>query len=59
MQTGITVGERLIRVKIGGFLSRVTLKFDRWPWETIEHIFYTTSSFVHRFVDIGDFKLEL
>ena len=42
MQTGITVGERLIRVKIGGFLSRVTLKFDRWPWETIEHIFYAT-----------------
>ena len=22
------------------FLSRVTLKFDRWPWKTIGHIFY-------------------
>ena len=24
-----------IRVKIGDLLSRVTLKFDRWPWKTI------------------------
>ena len=42
-------------------LSRVTLKFDRWPWKTIGHLFYTTCtlSFVHHFVVIGEFKLEL
>ena len=41
------------------FLSCVTLKFDGWPWITIGHIFYATSSFVHHFVTIGEFKLEL
>ena len=41
------------------FLSRVTLKFDEWPWNTIGHLFYTTSSFVHHFKAIGEFKLEL
>ena len=41
------------------FLSRVTLKFDRWAWKTIGHIFCATSSFVHNFVAIGEFKLEL
>ena len=35
------------------------LKFDRWPWKTIGHLFYTTSSFVHHFIVIGEFKLEL
>ena len=37
----------------------MTLKFDRWPWKTIGHLFYATSSFVHHFVAIGEFKLEL
>ena len=41
------------------FLSHVTLKFDRWPWKTIVHLFYATSSFVHHFVAIGEFKLDL
>ena len=41
------------------FLSRVTLQFDGWPWKTIEHLFYATSSFVHHFVAIGEFKLVL
>ena len=41
------------------FLSRVTLKFDGWPWKTTGHLFYATSSFVHHFVAIGEFKLEL
>ena len=47
----------LIRVKIGGvfFLSRVTLKFDGWPWKTIGHFFFATSSFVHHFVAISEF----
>ena len=31
------------------FLSCVTLKFYGWPWKTIRHLFYTTSSFVHHF----------
>ena len=41
------------------FFSRVTLKFDGWPWKTIGHLFNTTSSFVHHFVAIGEIKLEL
>ena len=41
------------------FLSRVTLKFDGWPWKTIEHLFYAASSFVHHFTAIIEFKLEL
>ena len=59
IQAGVTVRKRLIWVKIDDFLSRVTLQFDVWPWKTIGHLFYATSSFVHHFVAIGDFKLEL
>ena len=47
-----------IWVKIGDFLSCVTLKFDGWPWQTIGHLFYATSSFVNHFKAIGEFKLE-
>ena len=54
-----TVRKRSIRVKIDDFFSRVILKFDIWPWKTIGHLFYSTSSFVHHFVAIGEFKLEL
>ena len=39
--------------------SRVTVKFDGWPCKTIRHLFYATSSFVHHFLPIGEFKLEL
>ena len=41
IQTGITVRKRSIRVKISwtGWL-----KIDVWPWKTIGHLFYTTSS---------------
>ena len=59
IQAGVTVRKRPIWVKINDFFSRVTLKFDVWPWKTIGHLFYATSSFVHHFVAIGDFKLEL
>ena len=38
---------------------RVTLKFHGWPWKTIGHLFYTTSSFVHCFRAMGEFKQEL
>ena len=58
-QTWVTVRKRPIQVKIGNFLSPVTLKFDGWPWETIGYPFYTTLSFVHLFIAIGEFKLEL
>ena len=31
-QTWVTVRKRSIQVKIGAFLSHVTLNIDRWPW---------------------------
>ena len=37
----------------------MTLQFDVCAWKTIGHLFYSTSSFVHIFVAIGEFKLEL
>ena len=46
-------------IKIINFSVHVTLKFDGWPWNTIEHLFCTTSSFVHHFKPIGEFKVEL
>ena len=59
IQTGVTVRKRSIGVKIGDFCPPVTLKIDGWPWKTIGHLFYTTSSFVHHFIAIGEVKLEL
>ena len=59
IQAGVTIRKRPIWVKIDDFLSRVTLQFDVWPWKSIGHLFYATSSFVHHFVAIGEFKLEL
>ena len=58
IQTGVTVRKRPIWVKIDDFFSRVTLQFDIWPSKTIGHLFYATSSVVHHFVAIGEFKLE-
>ena len=40
------------------FMSRVTLKFGEWPSKALGHLFYT-SSFVHHFKAISEFKLEL
>ena len=59
IQTEVTLWKRSILVKIGDFLSLVTLKIDGWPWKTIWHLFYTTSSFVHHFKSIGELKLTL
>ena len=53
------VRKRPIWVKIGDVLYRVTLKFDGWPWKTIEHLSFAVSSFVQHFIAIGEFKLEL
>ena len=58
IQSGVTAQKRSIWVKIGDFLSCVTLKFDGWPWKIIGHLFYATSSFVNHFKAIGEFKLE-
>ena len=59
IQTGVTVRKRPIWVKFDDFFSRVTLKFDGWPWKTIGHLFYAASSCVHDFIAICEFKLEL
>ena len=59
IRTGVTVRKRPIWVKFDDFFSRVTLQFDVWPWKTIGHLFYATSNFVHHFVAIGEFKLEI
>ena len=59
IQAEVILRKRSIRVKIGNFLSHVTVKFDGWPWTTIGHLFHTTPSFVHHFKSIGEFKLEL
>ena len=59
IQTGVTVRKRLIWVEFDDLQNRVTLKFDVWPRKTIGHLFYATSSSVHHFVAIGEFKLGL
>ena len=59
IQTKVTVRKRSIRVKMGDLLSRVTLKFDGWPWKTIGHLFYVALSFMHHFKAIGELKLKL
>ena len=58
-KTGVKVRKRPMCVKFDEFFSRVTLKFDIWPWKTIGHLFYATSSCVHHFIIICEFKLEL
>ena len=57
IQSGVTVRKRPIWVKIGQFMSRVTFKFDGWPWKKIGHHFYATSNFVFHFIAICEFKL--
>ena len=59
IKTGVTVRKRPFWVKFDDFFSRVTLKFDVWPWKTIGHLYYATSSSRHHFIAIGEFKLEL
>ena len=59
IQTGVIVRKCPIWIKINDFFSRVTLKFNGWPWKRVGHISRAASSFVHHFVAIDDFKLEL
>ena len=63
----IAIGEFKLELQSGNaqfgskstiFLSYVTFQFDVWPWKTIVHLTYATSSFVHHVVAIGEFKLE-
>ena len=58
IQIGVTVRKRPIWVKIGVFVP-CDLKFDGWHWKTIGQLFYATLCFVHNFIAIGEFKLEL
>ena len=65
----ITIGEFKLKLQSGNaqFRSKSTIfcpvwpwnLTDEWPWKTIEHLFYATSSSMHHFVAIGEFKLEL
>ena len=46
-------------IQIVNFSACVTVKFDGWPCKNIGHLSYATSSFVHHFVAIDEYKLEL
>ena len=52
-------GHVKFRTKLVDILSCLTLKLDRWPWKTIGHLSYSTSSFVYHFIAIGEITLEL
>ena len=57
--TTLTFRKHSIQIKINVFSSHVTLKSDGWPWKTKGYLFSTTSSCVHQFKPISEFKLEL
>ena len=52
IQTGVTVRKRPVWVKFDDFW---TFKFDGWPWKTIGHLYYATSSYMHYFIIICEF----
>ena len=54
--TGLVISNS---IQIVNFSACVTVKFDGWPCKTTGHLFYATSSCVHHFVPIGEFKLKL
>ena len=58
IQTGVTVWKRSIRVKMGDFFTRTTLKFYARPWKTIGHSSMLLQA-LHNFKAIGEFKLKL
>ena len=59
IENRVTIRKCSNHSRIVRFSPRVALKFDEWPWKTIGHLFYVTSSFVRHFKAIGKFKLEL
>ena len=58
IQTGVTVWKRSIWVKIGTFLARVTLKFDRWPRKTTGHLSYAASISEHHSIATIEINVE-
>ena len=58
IQTGVAVQKRPIWVNTDDFVSRLTLKFNRWYWKTIGHLSLATSSLVCHFIAICDFNLS-
>ena len=65
VQHFIAIGEFILELQSGNaqFGSNLTIFRSVWPWhmtlETIGHLYYATSSFMHHFVAIGEFKQEL
>ena len=59
IKIGDAIKKRWNKNQIVDISIRMTLKFDGWPRKKIEHLFYTTSNFMHHFVAIRGFKLEL
>ena len=41
------------------FYIQCDFKFDRGDWKLIGHLLYATWNFVHRFIAIGEYRLEL
>ena len=41
------------------FMSKSAIFCPMQPWKTIGHLSWTTSSFVHSFITIGELKLDL
>ena len=59
IQTGVIVRKLPIWVKIGDCFVPSDLEIRLMTLKTIGHLFYAASSFVHRFIAITEFKLEL
>ena len=59
IQTGVTYRKRTIRVKIGNFFVPCELEIWWMTLKTIGYLFYVASSFVHHFIAVSEFKLEL
>ena len=59
IQTGVKSPETPNLGQIRHFLESCDLEIWQMTFKTIRHLFYATSSFLHHFVAIGEFKLEL
>ena len=57
--SGVSVRKPSIRVKIGDFFVPFDLEISHMTLKAIGHLFYVASSFVHYFIAISEFKLEL
>ena len=59
IQAEVTVRKRSIQVKIDDFFVLCDLDISWMTLEKIGHLFYTTSSFLHHFKAMGEFRLDL